>query len=88
MPFTLVLSGTVSQMPFEKTLNYRIYDETDTLIMVSYIMVDGEYGESGTFSVEIPFGEEAAGNYTIEIVDVSAATGEVIASDKVQVELK
>ena len=88
VPFTLVLSGTVSQMPFEKTLNYRIYDETDTLILVSYILVDGEYGQPGTFSVEIPFAEEAAGRYTIEIVDISAATGEVIASDKVQIEAK
>ena len=88
VPVTLILSGTVSQMPFEKTLNYRIYDETDKLIMVSYIMVDGEYGESGTFKVEIPFGEEAAGSYTIEVVDISAATGEVIASDQVKVETK
>jgi hypothetical protein len=88
VPFTLVLSGTVSQMPFEKTLNYRIYDEKDMLILVSYILVDGEYGESGTFRVEIPFGEEAAGSYTIEIVDISAASGEVIASDKVQITLK
>ena len=41
--------GRISEMPFEKNLTYRIYDEAGTVVGESYITVEGDLDGPGTF---------------------------------------
>ena len=77
-PFTV--NGSVTVLPFENTLVYRIYLPDGTRINESPLIVTPSGGTAGTFSHD--FNLSAAGIrdwVIIQFVDVSAADGSTIA---------
>ncbi len=80
------LRGRISALPFEKNLTYRIYTQAGTVIDLSWISVEGDYGGPGTFtrSIAIP-GTTAPGHLRIEVRDESVVDGALIVSTSVQV---
>ncbi len=83
---SLELRGRISDLPFEKNLTYRIYNQAGTVIDRSWISVDGDYGGPGTFtrSIEIP-ATTAPGLLRIEVRDESVIDGALIGSTSVVV---
>jgi hypothetical protein len=74
------VSGGVPVMPFEATLNYRIYSEEGVEYRYSYLMVDApDYGYPGTFREEIDLSEVPPGVIYLEILEISPADGSVLA---------
>ena len=80
------LRGRISALPFEKNLTYRIYTQAGTVIDLSWISVEGDYGGPGTFtrSIAIP-GTTAPGHLRIEVRDESVVDGALIGSTSVEV---
>ena len=80
------LHGRISDLPFEKNLTYRIYNQAGIVIDQSWISVDGDYGGPGTFirSIDIP-GTTAPGPLRIEVRDESVVDGALIVSTSVEV---
>ena len=83
---SLELRGRISAMPFEKNLTYRIYTQAGTVIDQSWISVDGDYGDPGTFtrSIAIP-ATTAPGLLRLEVRDESVIDGALIGSTSVEV---
>ena len=83
---TVQLHGRISDLPFEKNLTYRIYNQAGIVIDQSWILVDGDYGGPGTFirSIDIP-GTTAPGPLRIEVREESVVDGALIVSTSVQV---
>jgi Immunoglobulin-like domain of bacterial spore germination/Sporulation and spore germination len=77
--------GTVSVSPFESTLRGRVYDAAGQVVGEGPIMVDAEMGQPGSFAGKIPFTVNAGGPGKVEIADISAKDGSVIASASVDV---
>lgn len=72
--------GGVPVMPFEATLNYRIYSEEGVEYRFSYLMVDApDYGYPGTFQEEIDLSGIPPGALYLEVFEMSAADGSVLA---------
>ncbi len=76
---SLEVRGGVSVVPFEATLNYRIYSERGEEYQVGYIMVDApDYGQPGTFVKTIDLSGIPSGVIYLEIAELSAADGSVV----------
>ena len=77
--------GGVPVMPFEATLNYRVYSENGVEYQNSYITVDApDYGYPGTFQKEIDLSEVPPGVIYLEVSEISMADGSVVALTSVR----
>ena len=84
------VNGTVSIAPFENNLSYFIYDEAGNQLGVGPITVTApDFGAPGTFSELIPLaGIPADTTIYLEIHDLSAADGSLLALDAVKLIVK
>jgi len=84
------VNGTVSIAPFENNLSYFIYDEAGNQLGVGPVTVIApDFGAPGTFSELIPLAGISAGTTIIlEIHDLSAADGSILALDAVKLIVK
>ena len=86
MGTSVELRGSISTVPFENNLTYRVYSEGGVVIDRGWIMVQGDLGDRGTFAKSITLaGTHATGPVRIEVRDVSEADGSLFASTTVQV---
>jgi hypothetical protein len=77
-PFTV--NGSVTVLPFENTLAYRIYKIDGTKVSESSLTVTPTTGTAGTFSQEINLSAAGITDWVIiQFVDISAADGSTIA---------
>jgi Immunoglobulin-like domain of bacterial spore germination len=77
-PFTV--SGSVSVLPFENTLAYRIYLTDGTKVNESPLTVTPTSGTAGTFAHDFNLSSAGITDWVIiQFVDVSAADGSTIA---------
>jgi hypothetical protein len=83
----LRVSGRVTVVPFERNLSYQVYDAEGRRIGSGPITVSGDFGGPGVFSgtVQFPTGVRGAGR--IEITDLSAENGFVLARAVINVNL-
>ncbi len=83
----IALSGRVSPAPPTGALNYRLFDAGGVLIATGGLAVQGNAGQSATFTGNIPYTLSAGGPGRIEIVEVNPANGAVCAFADVTVTL-
>ena len=82
----MVIRGSVSIAPFENNLVMRVYNENGNELFVSPVMVDApDMGAPGTFNVTLDLSAFPPGRILIELSDLSAADGSVLALDSVMV---
>lgn len=86
----VTVQGIVAVVPFESNLRGRVYDASGQVVGEGPIMVQGSMGDPGPvpFAGELVFTAAAAGPGTIEIADLSAKDGSIIASATVEVTLQ
>ncbi len=79
------LAGTVTISPFENNLAYKIYGPARTVLAEGSFLVDSTgMGTPGTFNVTISLAGIPAGtSVRLEISDLSAADGSLLAMDSV-----
>jgi hypothetical protein len=79
----------VTISPFENNLSYRVYNEQGNELAAGPIMVTApDLGAPGTFTVTLDLGAFPMGRLHIEISDLSAADGSVLALASVAVVVK
>ena len=82
----LIVSGRVTIAPFENNLSFRVYNEQGNELSSGPILVDApDLGAPGTFNVTLDLSAFPPGRIRIEISDLSAADGSVLALDSVEV---
>jgi hypothetical protein len=81
------LRGSVRMTPFEGTLVARLLDGDGNLVAEHPFIVDGEMGEPASYATSMEFHAMAPGPATLEIVEISAQDGSVIARAEVDLEL-
>lgn len=89
--FTSVpVKGNVAIAPFENNLAYRIYDISGIELSAGPISVSApDLGQPGTFEALIPLGSILSGALIrIEVQDLSAADGSLLAMDSVELVVK
>lgn len=89
--FTSVpIQGQVTIAPFENNLVYRIYDISGIELSAGAIMVSApDAGAPGTFEAVIPLGNSLSGAIIrLEVQDLSAADGSLLAMDSVELVVK
>jgi hypothetical protein len=92
--FTSVpIKGQVAIAPFENNLVYRIYDVSGIELSAGAITVSapapGGSGAPGTFEALIPLGKALSGAIIrLEVQDLSAADGSLLAMDSVELVVK
>jgi hypothetical protein len=89
--FTSVpIQGKVAIAPFENNLVYRIYDVSGIELSAGAITVSApELGAPGTFDTIIPLGKVLSGAIIrLEVQDLSAADGSLLAMDSVELVVK
>ena len=89
--FTSVpVKGKVAIAPFENNLAYRIYDISGIEVSAGPISVSApNAGSAGTFEALIPLGKILSGALIrIEVQDLSAADGSLLAMDSVELVVK
>jgi hypothetical protein len=89
--FTSVpIKGKVAIAPFENNLAYRIYDVSGIELSAGPISVSAPTpGAAGTFEALIPLGNILSGALIrIEVQDLSAADGSLLAMDSVELVVK
>jgi hypothetical protein len=89
--FTSVpIKGRVAIAPFENNLVYRIYDVSGIELSAGAIPVAApDLGAPGTFDAIIPLGKVLSGAVVrLEVQDVSAADGSLLAMDSVELVVK
>jgi hypothetical protein len=84
------IKGRVAIAPFENNLAYRIYDLSGIELAAGPITVTApEMGAPGTFEATIPLGKILSGAVIrIEVQDLSAADGSLLAMDSVELVVK
>lgn len=84
------IRGSVAVAPFENNLAYRIYDVSGIELAAGPIAVTApEPGAPGTFDVVIPLGNILSGAVIrLEVQDISAADGSLLAMDSVELVVK
>jgi hypothetical protein len=87
---SVLLKGNVAIAPFENNLAYRIYDVSGIELSVGPIAVNApDLGAPGTFEAVIPLGSILSGAVVrIEVQDISAADGSLLAMDSVELVVK
>lgn len=89
--FTSVpIKGTVAIAPFENNLAYRIFDVSGIELSAGPISVSApDLGAPGTFDAIIPLGSTLSGAIIrVEVQDISAADGSLLAMDSVELVVK
>ena len=89
--FTSVpIKGTVAIAPFENNLAYRIFDVSGIELAAGPISVSApDLGAPGTFDAIIPLGSTLSGSIIrVEVQDISAADGSLLAMDSVELVVK
>ena len=82
----LVISGQVTIAPFENNLSYRVYNEQGNELSAGPITVTApDFGVPGTFTATLDLTAFPLGRLYIEIADLSAADGSVLALATVMV---
>lgn len=81
------LRGSTSQYPFQGQLVYRVLDEQGNQVGRGPFAVVGQLGSASTFAVAATYLVPEDGPGTIEVAEVSAADGTIIAIDSVGVNL-
>jgi hypothetical protein len=71
--------GRTTLYPFEGTLGYRLFGPQGELLARGPFMVQGDYGQPGTFEFDLTFPPDASGPARLEIVELSAKDGSVLA---------
>ena len=85
---TLHLRGRVSIAPFENTLRYRLTTAQGTTLLVGPLMVEApDPGAPGTFETTLDLQNLPGGLYYLEIADLSAADGSILALTMVRLNL-
>ena len=84
------IKGSVAVAPFENNLVYRVYSTGDVELASGSIMVAAaEMGGPGTFDAIISLGNILSGAVIrVEIQDISAADGSLLAMDSVELVVK
>ena len=84
------VKGSVAIAPFENNLVYRIYDVSNIELAAGPIAVTApDMGAPGTFDAIIPLGSILSGAVIrIEVQDLSAADGSLLAMDSVELVVK
>jgi hypothetical protein len=87
---SVTLKGSVAIAPFENNLTYRIYDLAGLELSIGAIPVTApDLGAPGTFNTVIPIGNVLSGNVVrIEVQDISAEDGSLLAMDSVELVVK
>lgn len=87
---TVQIKGSVAIAPFENNLTYSIKDGTGIELSRGAVAVNApDLGAPGTFDENISIGNIIVGTLiTIEIQDISAADGSLLAMDSVQLVVK
>lgn len=87
---TVQVRGSVAIAPFENNLTYSIKDGAGVELSLGAVNVTApDPGAPGTFDEQIPIGNIISGTViTIEIQDISAADGSLLAMDSVQLVVK
>ena len=83
----LVISGSVTILPFENTLTLRVYNEQGNEVFIAPVEVAGT-GAAGSFSTTLNLDTFPQGRVRIVIADLSAPDGSVLALDSVEVIVK
>lgn len=89
--FTSVpIAGQVAIAPFENNLVYRIYDVSGIELSAGALTVSApDLGAPGTFDTIIPLGNVLSGAIIrVEVQDISAADGSLLAMDSVELVVK
>jgi len=81
------IRGSVSISPFESNLRTRVYDAAGQVVGEGYVTVQAPMGEPGPFSGSLAFTVRGDGPGRVEVADISAADGSVIAAAAVDVAL-
>ena len=83
---SVVISGSVTIAPFENTLALRVYNENGNELYAGPVMVNAaDLGAPGVFSATLDLSAFPPGRILIELSDLSAADGSVLALDSVLV---
>ena len=79
------IKGAVTIAPFENTLVYRVYDELNTRLAEGSLQVNSAGpGATGTFEGNIDLSSAGSGlKIRVEVLDLSAADGSILAMDSV-----
>lgn len=87
---SVTLKGSVAIAPFENNLTYRIYDIAGIELSIGAIPVTApDPGAPGTFNTVIPIGNVLSGTVVrIEVQDISAKDGSLLAMDSVELVVK
>ncbi len=87
---SIQFKGSVAIAPFENNLTYRIYDLVGVELSIGSITVTAsELGGPGTFDSIIELGNILSGSVVrVEIQDISAADGSLLAMDSVELVVK
>lgn len=87
---SIPIQGQVAIAPFENNLVYRIYDISGIELSAGAIMVSApDLGAPGTFEAVIPLGNILSGAIIrLEVQDLSAADGSLLAMDSVELVVK
>jgi hypothetical protein len=87
---SITLKGNVAIAPFENSLAYRIYDTAGVELSAGAISVTASNaGGPGTFDASIPVGKVLSGAVIrVEVQDVSAKDGSLLAMDSVELVVK
>lgn len=87
---SIQFKGSVAIAPFENNLTYRIYDLVGVELSVGSITVTApELGGPGTFDAIIELGTTLSGSVVrVEVQDISAADGSLLAMDSVELVVK
>jgi hypothetical protein len=83
-----MVSGWVSVSPFESNLRGRVYNDIGAVVGETGVQVNAEMGKPGTFSGQIPFNTAQVRRGSVgrvELADLSAKDGSVLASSSVMV---
>lgn len=87
---SIPIKGKVAIAPFENNLVYRIYDVSGIELSAGALMVSAaDPGGPGTFDAVIPLGTILSGAIIrVEVQDLSAADGSLLAMDSVELVVK
>lgn len=81
------LRGSTTEYPFNGRLVYRVLDEEGNQVGRAPFEVVGQFGNPSTFAIPATYNVPIDGPGTVEVVEVSAADGTVIAIDSTAVML-
>jgi hypothetical protein len=86
-PNPVDIQGTVSVVPKENNLLYRVYDANNSVVSQGVITVDGDAGKPGTFAASIQIEGQSGDTFRIQLLDVNPANGSTLASAETNITL-